>query len=59
MAQRAIDAANQFMAAYPEPQSAPWEHAQMIDADLKKALGGDDEFWPLWKPYLDRVKVPS
>lgn len=59
MAQKAIESANNFMAANPEPQAAPWERAQEIDTDLKKALGGDDEFWPLWKPYLDRVRVPS
>jgi len=59
MAQKAIDAANGFMANHPEPQTAPWKDAQEIDADLRKTLGGDDEFWPLWKPYLDRVKKPS
>jgi hypothetical protein len=55
-AQKAIDAANEFMANHPEPQAAPWEDSQFIDANLRKALGGDDEFWPLWKPYLERVQ---
>lgn len=59
MAQKAMDAANEFMAQNPEPQSAPWQDAQEIDAKLRNALGGDDEFWPLWKPYLDCVKQTS
>lgn len=58
-AQKAIDKANDFMAEHPDPAAAPWGAAKEIDADLRKVLGGDDEFWPLWKPYLDRVKQPS
>ena len=58
-ARKAIDAANEFMVNYPEPEAAPDKDADVIDQDLRKALGGDDEFWPLWKPYLDRVKQPS
>lgn len=58
-AQKAIDAANDFMAKHPEPPTAPSDPAQAVDANLRKALGGDDEFWPLWKPYFDRVKKPS
>jgi hypothetical protein len=58
-AQKAIDAANDFMAEHPEPPTAPSDPAQAIDANLRQALGGDDEFWPLWKPYFDRVKKPS
>jgi hypothetical protein len=55
-AQKAIDAANEFMAKHSEPESAPRKAAEAIHANLRKALGGDDEYWPLWKPYLDRVK---
>ena len=58
-AEIAIDAANEFMVNHPEPHTAAWEEAQAIDAKLRKALGGDDEFWPLWKPYFDRIKTPS
>jgi hypothetical protein len=47
------------MASNPEPKTAPWHDAQEIDTKLRKALGGDDEFWPLWKPYFDRVKKTS
>lgn len=54
-----IDAANEFMASNPDPRAATWEDAQVIDAKLRKTLGGDDEFWPMWKPYLDRVQQPS
>ena len=59
VARKAIDAANDFMASHPNPQAAPWEDSRITDANLKKALGGDDEFWPLWKPYLDKVKQPA
>lgn len=58
-AQKAIDAANDFMARFPEPQATPWDGAIAIDVALRKTLGGDDEFWPLWKPYFDRVKKSS
>jgi hypothetical protein len=55
-AQKAIDAANGFMAKHPEPHATPSDGAIAIDVALRKTLGGDDEFWPLWKPYFDRVK---
>jgi len=58
-AQKAIDEANAFMGEFPEPSAAPWEVADWIEENLRKALGGDDEFWPLWKPYFDLVKKPS
>src|SRR5690606_10359366 len=34
-AEKAIDAANEFMANHPEPQAASWEDAQEIDAKLR------------------------
>jgi hypothetical protein len=58
-AERVIDAANEFMANQPAPQTASWPEAHVIDAKLREALGGDDEFWPMWKPYFDRIKNPS
>lgn len=58
-AQKAIDAANELMAHYPDPQAAVWESAKLVDENLRRTLGGDDEFWPMWKPYLDRVQQPS
>jgi hypothetical protein len=47
------------MAHYPDPQAAAWESAKLVDENLRRTLGGDDEFWPLWKPYLDRVQQSS
>jgi hypothetical protein len=42
------------MANHPEPQAAPWEGSQIIDANLRNALVGDDEFWPLRKAQYRR-----
>lgn len=58
-AKKAIDAARDFMAANPNPVTSNSHTAQEIDTQLRNALGGDDEFWPMWKPYFDRVKKSS
>src|SRR5690606_21750732 len=50
-AKKAIDRANQFMLDHPDPTSAPKAEADGIDRALGRALGGDDEYWPLWEPY--------
>lgn len=59
MAQKAIEAANNFMAKYPIPFDAPWSQAQEVHQKLRNSLGGDDEYWPRWKPYLELIKQPS
>jgi predicted ATPase len=59
MAQKAIEAANNFMAKYPMPFDAPWSQAQEVHQKLRNSLGGDDEYWPRWKPYLEHIKQPS
>jgi hypothetical protein len=51
-AQEAMDRADAFMAAHPNPLEAP--NMEVIHSDLQKALGGDDEYWPYWLPYYDR-----
>jgi hypothetical protein len=54
-AKKTIDAANDFMATHPDPRKAPHGDASAIDAQLRATLGGDDEYWPRWKPYFDRT----
>jgi len=58
-AKKAIDAANDLMKAHPGPREAPPGDASAIDARLRVTLGGDDEYWPRWKPYFDRTRKPS
>jgi len=58
-AKKAIDAANDLMKAHPDPREAPHGDASAIDARLTATLGGDDEYWPRWKPYFDRTQKPS
>ncbi len=53
-AQTAMDAADAFMRQHPDPPKAPLEEMNAIHAILRKALGGDDEYWPYWMPYHDR-----
>jgi hypothetical protein len=57
-AKKAIDAANDFMVAHPYPREAPHAEAAAIDARLRTTLGGDDEYWPRWKPYFDHTQMP-
>lgn len=54
-AQDAMERADSFMEAHPDPAKAPANEAHSIHEDLKKALGGDDEYWPYWKPYYRRL----
>jgi len=54
-AQAAMDRADAFMEAHPDPAKAPAKEAKAIHDALRKALGGDDEYWPYWKPYSRRL----
>jgi hypothetical protein len=53
-AQAAMERADAFMRAHPDPQEAPVEEMDAIYAELKNVLGGDDEYWPYWTPYYDK-----
>jgi len=55
-AKNAIDCANKFMLDHPEPKDAPCAEADDVQSMLLSALGGGDEYWPLWIPYYHRVK---
>ena len=54
-AQQAMQRADAFMAAHTDATKAPAEEAAAIHAELKRVLGGDDEYWPYWKPYYRRL----
>ena len=53
-AQKAMELADAFMRAYPDPRTAPQDVMQLVHADLKRTLGGDDEYWPYWAPYYQQ-----
>ena len=54
-AQAAMERADEFMEAHLDPTKAPAKEANAIHQELKKTLGGDDEYWPYWKPYYRRI----
>ena len=56
-AQAAIERADAFMAANPDPATADKREIDTIHAALRKALGGDDEYWPYWTPYRDQRRL--
>lgn len=56
-AQSVMERADAFMATHPDAADAPAEEAQVIHEELRKVLGGDDEYWPYWKPYYRRISV--
>jgi len=53
-AQKAIERADALMKQYPAPNDAPDEEKEQINAELRRALGGDDEYWPYWLPYYEQ-----
>ena len=53
-AQKAMERADAFMEQYPNPDDAPGEEKAQIHAQLMRALGGDDEYWPYWLPYYEQ-----
>lgn len=53
-AEKAMERADAFMLAHPEPDKAPLKEVEAVHAELLKALGGDDEYMPYWLPYFDR-----
>jgi AAA domain, putative AbiEii toxin, Type IV TA system/AAA domain len=53
-AEKAMERADAFMLAHPEPDKAPLKEVEAVHADLLKALGGDDEYMTYWFPYFDR-----
>ncbi len=52
-AKQAIDRADNLMRQHPDPLTAPAEAKEAINRDLRSALGGDDEYWPLWLAYYE------
>jgi hypothetical protein len=56
-AKDAMDHADDFMRDHPDPATAPLAAKEKIHHELKAALGGDDEYWPLWLPYYEHKKA--
>jgi hypothetical protein len=56
-AKKAIDRANKFMRDHPDPKEAPADRAGEIQTMLLHALGGGDEYWPLWIPYYHQTEI--
>lgn len=54
-AEKAMARADAFMLRYPDAREAPVEEMETIYSDLRAALGGDDEYWPYWRPYYDKA----
>ena len=54
-AQTVMQRADAFMATHPDATKAPSDEADATHAELKRVLGGDDEYWPYWKPYYRRL----
>lgn len=50
-AEQAMEHADAFMREYPDPANGPAREKEQIQQALKAALGGDDEYWPYWRPY--------
>jgi hypothetical protein len=53
-AEQAIERADAFMRQHPDSASAPTGEMEEVQRQLESALGGDDEYWPLWIPYYKR-----
>jgi hypothetical protein len=53
-AEQAIERADAFMRQHPDSASAPAGEMEEVQRQLESALGGDDEYWPLWTPYYKR-----
>jgi len=52
-AQKAMGAADAFMSNHRDARIAPVEEVEAIHQELRRTLGGDDEYWPYWLPYYD------
>jgi hypothetical protein len=53
-AEKAMARADSFMLQHPDPQKAPLKDVEELHSELRKALGGDDEYMPYWLPYYDQ-----
>ena len=53
-AQKAMERADALMKQYPAPNDAPDEEKEQINVELRRTLGGDDEYWPYWLPYYEQ-----
>ncbi len=56
-AQKAMNRADAFMLKYPDDSKTPVDEMEEVHRALQQALGGDDEYWPYWTPYLDRRRA--
>lgn len=52
-AEEAISSADKFMREHPDPNGVSSAQVNEINQRLRNSLGGDDEYWPLWRPYFE------
>lgn len=55
-AEHAMENADAFMRKHPDATTAPVREKEQIHRELMATLGGDDEYWPNWRPFYEHRK---